>query len=650
MALDLVQISLFSLVLGSFLILSGFPLASGLEEEIESTKMTKYRLLATSSVIGFSVFIICFWVGIATFDNLLIGILSSFLVVLLSWAYFLFKSKQLAREKVRVKFFFAGIGKGVLSKTILSLIVSIVFTSALLSDGTFSLKQRTGPDALGWMSSANYFKNHSNAAELERNLESLINPLSIDNVLDEKAYNHGESPIFRIAGYSTQVNSEFIIGAKRFAGPATMGLMMRVLDIDPLTFYPYIIFFLIFWSSLILFLLTRAKKTGLFVSLIICAVLLNPNTVVITLEGGLGNLLSLPAVLFLSHLILESRDPTETANGLRKRYGLLVIVGVSSLMLYFDSLVAIPLLGIFLLISHPKDILTIVREGAIKRPYFWLITILILWFGFNSYDLLVKRTGNRDAGGWSMGDWPTLSDSLGLLNWYPLTGAIGNPELRTTWYLFDVVLILAVIAYLKRSHKVYEWYKSALAYSVLIAIVGNLILLLNNQDFKTYQIAKLSYYFSIFFFVAIKVEMESRATYSKKISGKKDDSIPIALYVAPLFAILAGIFSLNDFSSNSQALPRDLVKFSIDSNNSEIWNNYDLIPVGFMSTQLFLLLGDDIYYSKRIEDSLWGDVTVREKIYVVSRDYCSEPQCAKESRGLKRYKEGESFIIFKEAT
>ena len=107
--------------------------------------------------------------------------------------------------------------------------ISTLIFSFLGSDKLFGNKiaMRNGPDLIGWISSSRYFCSQENLINLET---KIISDLNIANALDafKNPVGHSETSIYRVASVATQVNGEFLVGARRIGIPGVQGQLCQI--------------------------------------------------------------------------------------------------------------------------------------------------------------------------------------------------------------------------------------------------------------------------------------------------------------------------------------------------------------------------------------------------------------------------------------
>jgi hypothetical protein len=651
MVVDLVRLLLGAGALVIIFIFVGYPILKILTGRRSPALSSGLEGLMTAAILGFSFIVIAFWYAMTIWDQIEIAYSLTIALVLLSWSLAISQNRIPAVLKDFREFLYSLRRTQTLIIIFLANLTSLVAISPFASRSNITLRQRVGPDAIGWSSSGLYFKENNSSTKLREELSDLIHPLSIEYVFDESKFDHGFSPIFKIANFSNQINSEFIIGAERYTGASLLGTIMRIFQLDGANVYPFLMFTMLLFTFLIVaaFFTTR----HLVYCLIPTAVVLNPITVTIALEGGGGNLFVLPALSFLSAIVLKVNSSENIASESALKLNLFAIVSAASLMIYFDTIVGLALLLPFfafkLLEKATLKEFLIGRNAAVAIFTCFVMVSLI----FTQVDQFRERAGNRNAGGWSIGDWPTLADMLGLMNWIPASGTVNSPQFRTWFLLVDTVLILILILQMRKVGQSSQIQMRVLFISLVLACVSNLILFVTNENLKTYQIWKVSFFISTIFIIALGlIESENPPFSSSKVPRKFRDkkraksSVARAIYGLSALAIVSGATSVADFRSYSNGLPDDLIQFAKSEEFTRLESTFDFVPLGFRSPQLFALLSSDIYFSSRSQGSIWGKEEPREKAYFVLREACSLPDCRKESKGLVAIEGSRSFLVF----
>ena len=598
-------------------------------------------ILPVSIVLGSAILFIVLDLSVIIFDNLLLGAAVYGIYILLTWCSLLvvkIRNDQLFFHELYTKVHFRNLA--------ISLVIACLTLVPLSTSGGFAIKQRVGPDGIGWASSAQYFSLNNSTDPLRKELSNAVAPLTIDDVFDQSKYEHGKSPIYQIQNYSVQINSEFLIGAKRISGPGFLGLLMRIFGFSSFEIIPFAIFFFNTLSIFVLLSLLRNGKQNFLWIFATTAVILSVPYQTVILEGGIGNLFSFPfvAVLLLCFLTQVDKSRGIILYGAIEKSFIILIAG--SISLYSDSIFAFAILIPLLMATFYKDWISKLKSNSkslkieVIHHLTWLLICAPIWLRIPNQ--ITERNGNRNTGGWSIGNWPTFSDVIGLSNWIPNTGIVTIPQFRFPYVILDLIFV-PILSFWIYKLKKYDDKRLVLAVTYVFAVTlsSYIFLFLTSQDLKTYQIWKASFYFLPILILSISYSMISLGRKHKRNSN--------ASFVFSLILIMicvAGITSSTDFSRYSYTLPRDLRESYENGELKVYWDNYDIQPVGYRSPQLFALLGENVYFSARADKPILGNTSIREKIWVVQKSSCETDLCENESQGLTLVKESESFLLF----
>lgn len=630
-------------VIFSVFFLAGLPWLLNAKAKAENSKQDTLGLIPLSILLGGAILFVCLDFSIRFFDNLIVGIATFAFLTTCAWVRPVLQKRGVQSEIP--KFSDVVTKKGIL-RLISALTISFLTLLPFLTSDGFALRQRVGPDGIGWASSALYFSNNNTLLPLKQELERAIHPLTIENVFDVSRYEHGKSPIYDIPNYSVQINSEFLLGANRISGPAFMGLIMRFFGFSSFEIIPFM--FLLFFALTLLLLLDLYRllvpKSILILS--IFAIIFSTPVQTVALEGGIGNLLCLPYFIASIVFVLNSLQPSKSVELTKMFRKISLPFLAASLALYFDSifgfliLAPLCLLGFWSnrkLLSNKWNLLDL-RQTLV--PIGILMLFAPIWYQIPSF--LIFREGNRSDGGWSVGNWPVFTDFVGLTNWIASTGINAKPQLRFSFLLLDIFVLILIFGSMWKKRNTWSVARSILViYVVSVALSVNLFLFLTSQELKTYQIWKASFFLAPLFILSISYAF-SNFNYQRKQRAVS----PSWLLVLLSSTCIAGLTSTLDFRSGSATLPLDLRESGQVNTLKKFWDFYDVRPVGFKAPQLLALVSDDFFFSARSDSPKYSEEPRRNVLWVVNRSSCSTSRCESESEGLRLIREYESFLLF----
>jgi hypothetical protein len=318
-----------------------------------------------------------------------------------------------------------------------------LFMSNLVAPG-FSF--RVGPDSFGWAGSAIFIATGHKLSDLATRIQGEVGlgTQVLDLIIPPPKLG---LYISQIPSFTDQISAEFLIGANRLGIPGLLGSLSSLAGKNTVSYFMggFAAWSVTILSLIILkFAISTGKRSSL--TLIAIAALLPAGFPIFSmaLEGGFGQLISLP---FFAYMLYATLRPSVNIRLVFLSILALVTFASSS---YFDVLyVAIPV-GISLLLVR-----RLVSKDFKFRDFLEKETLV--WFGLGLVALAPQmlQLGRLVSGfflynsgsGWHQGRIPLLSDVLGLTNWLPLGNMQAAP--RTAFELAFVAFatVIAVLVF-----------------------------------------------------------------------------------------------------------------------------------------------------------------------------------------------------------
>lgn len=467
---------------------------------------------------------------------------------------------------------------------IFSSLVSTTLFSFLFSDKFFGSKiaMRNGPDLIGWISSSRYFCRHESLLDLETQITSNLKILSVLDAF-RNPITHSETSVYRLASVTTQVNGEFLIGAHRIGLPGLQGQFCQIVgENDLLPLVSAFALIAIFVSSYICGMIIRDRNIKkIYKFLIPILAIMNVNSVSVYLEGGYGQLLATPFLLYGVYSFTQSNKDKSHIGFCSS------LIILFSLGTYFDLLI---IFGFFVFVLWICKLLFI-KMNILKSFNKFDIKLvgMSLFLGIpglmHAPRLLLDRLGSGTYGGWDQGRIPTPANFFGLVNWLPPNGFMNNPRSIST-KIIEVLISIIIIGFLWKNRSNNQMQPILAVFLIYLIVMFNTYSN-GREGSNNYIVWKAAAYFSMLFILFAVTGNESRE-YTKNKSLK----IIFSRLVVFASLILTTMSSLA--WTDTWIKTRQLNFNEPDKKMREIIDDYDLVMHGFegAGSYKFLLLGD----------------------------------------------------------
>jgi hypothetical protein len=503
-----------------------------------------------------------------------------------------------------------------ISAFISTFIFSFLSSEKLLGN---KIAMRNGPDLIGWISSSRYFCNQGNLTGLETKITSDLN---LTNSLDafKNPIENLDNSIYQVASVVTQVNGEFLVGARRIGIPGVQGQLCQIVGENHLiSIVSSFSLIAIFVSTYICGMIIRDYQMKNAYKLIIPVLAItNVNAISVFLEGGYGQLLATPFFLFGVYCFTR-----EEKNFDQRGLASLLIIAFS-LSTYFDLAL---IFGLFILVLWICNLLLTKRNllKNVKKTDWNLIGIGLL-LGvpglLTAPRLLMDRLGSGTYGGWDQGRVPTPADFFGLINWLPSNGVNSTPR-SISIKIIEVSITIVILAFLWKN-RLNVQIQPALAAMIVYSMLMFLTYSNGREGSNNYTVWKASAYLSMFLILfALPRNKENQG--GKKASDKKD----LSKTTIPIILVLTILSSLN--WTDSWLSTRQFNFNEPDKKMIAIIDKYDLAMFGFAGagSYKFLLLGDIHYLAESRGFSVLTKRSnpPRELAFVLPNEKCLNLNC-----------------------
>lgn len=485
---------------------------------------------------------------------------------------------------------------------------------------------RNGPDLVGWMSAAKYLCGQQNISLLASSIRSQLGvPDALMAFRDATKF--PATSIYQIPSFTEQANGEFLIGAHRYGIPGLQAGVCRALGDGSLN--RTAVALMAVSAILIATLATLVIKDFNMrielkaVAIILCAV--NVNIVSVTMEGGFGQLIATPFLLFFLVSAMKVEWRTQY---LPMAIFLIISFAFST---YVDVLfAAAAFLSVFYIVQSNKRLFYRRRapEWAAKAAFGSVCGLIVGWPLWTSiWRLVLERVKGAGAlGGWDQGRIPFPSDFWSFFNWLPADGAHNIPRGLGLGIIEMFISLFILYAAVRSKEKVFKNFvmTSFVFYLVLLFIVYRSGIFHSNN----YTIWKMSAYLSSLTILAIASIHNDKLPSNHgvlKIADPKNDS-PVWVNYLLILALTSSVgwsvswFGSRQFSFNP-ATPQEQAFF----------NEYDVQIVGFSgaNTSKFALQGDIHFLepSRAFQIQTKRSLPLRPLAYVVPSGSCQTIAC-----------------------
>jgi hypothetical protein len=444
---------------------------------------------------------------------------------------------------------------------------------------------RTGPDSFGWATSSLTLCEGSKLSDLVSRVNSQLGETSISRSF-VRFLEPGERSIAQITSYNDQISSEFLVGANRTGIQGLLGATCSNLGQE---FFASMFVALAAWAFIHIFIQANEAihGTGTFPklrSIVALIATLNVGTLSTALEGGYGQIITLPFFL----LVLNSMKWNSFQFG--GFFLSLTTLIFASIAAYTDVLyLAIPFIGAYFLWGLYKKKFTF---GAFKRAEYLLFgtaAFLIVLFLEALIPLVVGTFQNHpELAGWHQGKFMFPSNVFGFVSSLPVGNYVFPPRTVIGLAIDGIVSLAFLYLIMQRPLK--------RNFIPLLAFCGYLYLTfgvyVGVDFFNNYRIWKYSAYAALFVTYVYSNFIDSFEEGLKKyrVRTLTRASAVGLLVVATATSSIA--WSLDWLESR-----KTTISFSAGQEIRELANSYNILGGAGVNTLTLTIFGDIKYGS-----------------------------------------------------
>jgi hypothetical protein len=482
-----------------------------------------------------------------------------------------------------------------------------------------AISVRTGPDTIGWLSSAKLLRDENFLINLYNRLQTSLN--TSDVLL---GFHHDSNPtvpsIYTIPSFHDQVNAEFLIGAHRTGIPGVIGSLSYWLGEGSLFHVTNSLVLLANFLIICIGYFYLKSKSVSELNAILISILLafNANFFSVFMQGGIGQGILTPFLL----VIVLQLTAHEKSKFLWKLS--VFIFMVASFSTYFDiALFFVLFMGVYSLIGSPKRTVAIIKEYASKSVFPVVVALAASFPILSSLPrLLMDRLTSGAYGGWPQGRIPAPSDFFGVTSWLPPDGFNNKPR-GLVFTLVIILLSFALLAAIWQQRKLEEM-------KVVISILGiYFIFMLNTyaslqQSANNYVLYKASAY--SMFTIVILAGIFLAKTNAQRNSKKQSEKLFMPVFV--ILTLFTSIGAVNDWL----VFRNQTISLQTKEKMADKVSKYDFYVIGFKGVDKakFVMLGDVHYLDSTRGFNLVTQRSVppRPLLYIVPPYSCKSVECA----------------------
>lgn len=442
---------------------------------------------------------------------------------------------------------------------ILALLMIAVASYNLVYSGDLSansIRQRVGPDLLGWIASSQYIESNFSSESLDNWLQETfpenrtINPFGKNQL-------HTTDSIYYTDQFTRQIQAEFLIGSSRIGLTSFFGVLLNVFPDEISWKHIYLALSSIFQFILILLMFERWPKKSKwdFYS----ALVLSSTFAVLfpVFEGSFGQHLAIVSFLFI-------------LNSFKNRRLLDLIIVIAALIIsYIDFIFfTTPIIFASLITSEKFQSMARMKKAPLKTKVLIFLGIFAMIVIANP----TKRLESLSFGGWSEGFTPSIMEAFGIGGFYTWSGPRSNTDAYAL-ITFITTILLSLLA--KRFFD-----KTKLFSLGIILVFYTFLFILAWKYNNDYIIWKSLPFFSIFIAVSLQ---ELRLSAAERVRVFKP------LLFAQLASAVIFIFA---WQGHSQTIAIYNIPKTENQKLSSIVNHYALDFRGITYINTYSLLGD----------------------------------------------------------
>ena len=485
---------------------------------------------------------------------------------------------------------------------------------------------RIGPDSFGWSDAILYFR----SSDLIRSLTSRVSThIHGGNVIDSLSLGRQVSTtaIQQIASFTDQIQAEFLLGAHRTGMPFFIGSLSSIF---PRQIFGNLEAATAAWSLFVLagvgaVFITKRTNSKWIIVFTVLAIAFNINLLSTSLEGGFGQLIATPFLIFPIVLLVEK---TKNWTQIWWSISFLAAFALSS---YLDILyVAVPII----FVGFTVKFLGGDRRKAFNVPVMTLIPISMSLIGIltSIYRLVISPLRFPTLGGWDQGRKPMLINLIGMLSDLP-HGFYKIEDRTILSKVFELGISIVLVVWLasimnKKSPAFAVWVTFLLGYLLLYKSVYSV-----QAPYNNYRLWKYSGYFATVFPFLLMSErnIQNYPNRIPRISPVLQKRMSVVLLFAVFVATLS--WSTDWLSSRKEILSnKDVTLVQLLS------KKYDLLFTGNLYPAMYSMYGDVRYVASYRIPNLPTQRSIPKRDLVIlfpKGTSCKNLKCLSKASGVR---------------
>lgn len=307
-----------------------------------------------------------------------------------------------------------------------------------------SIRQRVGPDLLGWMASAQYFESNSSIDPLEKWLDENFPKHHYLDPFRKEQFGTRNS-IYYTDQYTKQLQAEFLIGGSRTGLPSWLAAWARVFP-DKIEWKHLYLGATALFQFLLLSLMVQGKAFRNRITMISLAIMVSSYAVLFpTFEGSFGQHFSMVIFLYILKNFARLSKVEFTV--------ILFAIYVSYVDFFFFSIPFFILFFLCIQREKVKGVCEVSKSLKLRIGLPSLIVFsLLLW-------LLdpARRLSSLSFGGWSEGWLPSILDFFGVGGFYTWAGVEKSKDSYIITLCFFTILLLWYLFRKHKSYPIFTW-------------------------------------------------------------------------------------------------------------------------------------------------------------------------------------------------
>jgi hypothetical protein len=503
------------------------------------------------------------------------------------------------------------------------IVFSLMYKNSLFDN---RITYRNGPDLIGWSDSTLFFSRGNRIGDLVTNVKEVfpgVKLLDLFNAPIDSLSPH----IYRIPSWTDQINSEFIIGAKRFALQFLLGSFSfkspENYKLNWITAFILLNFLLQLHLIKRILLKNNLKNASshFFALLIVLGV----NNLDPLFEGGLGQYLSLTLLIYITSHIIYYQGERQALDCVALTCGALALSYLDSL---FFILAVTGIYTFFIIVIRKFKLKTI-----IEFVYVGIITLIICVPVVMDIPRLILSRANGHRGGWNQGRVPLLGDLAGVYNWLP-SDSLGQTTFNIYVLIVNVAFVICIFFGITSKNVEYQLKAIALTFIALYLyfmweVYGRYRSEINNYNLLKYgQYLVLFNIFLVIIFNKVRLSYQKRNRYSRNNQIIKPNFMFNLMLILVIFSSVVSSFSyLYNWKTNQSSS----IQGEDFSKLKTLYSRFDFLALGFKGAEnQALTLPGDLRYgneSRGFSMQTLRSKPNRELVLITPTKSCAVANC-----------------------